>query len=79
VESGAVRLSDVDSVHLEYFLQDLNKRKDFDFSCHGGQAGPNADYLAMWVQRVTDELCNRGYYFDTAGNFRRPGAIVAVR
>lgn len=79
-ESGAVQFSDCDAHQLEVFLRDLNRRKDFDFQTHDGQAGPNSDYLANWVTRVTNELIARGYFVDENGQFCDPsGAAVRVR
>jgi hypothetical protein len=79
-ESGTVQFSDCDAHQLEAFLRDLNRRKDFDFQTHGGQAGPNSDFLANWVTRVTNELSSRGYFIDENGQLCEPsGAAVVVR
>jgi len=79
-ESGAMQLGQASTPRLEDFLRDLNRRKDFDFSSHGGQAGPNADYLATWVTRVTNELISRGYWYNANGDFLDAGNhVVAVR
>jgi hypothetical protein len=78
-ESGQLRLADVRALSLEHCLQDLNRRKDYDYSQHCGQPGPDSAYLATWVQCVTQELEHRGYYFDEAGNLHRPGTVVPLR
>ena len=79
-ESGGMQLSQASAPQLEDFLRDLNRRKDFDFSAHGGQAGPNADYLADWVTRVTNELIARGYWYDARGDLHDgDGHVIAVR
>jgi hypothetical protein len=78
-ESGELSLATVESCQLETFLQDLNRRKDFDMKCHDGKVGPDGEYLAKWVRSVTDELLARGYSFDHQGNLHRPGVVVSVR
>jgi len=79
-ESGSMQLGQASTPQLEDFLRDLNRRKDFDFSSHGGQAGPNADYLAGWVTRVTNELISRGYWYNAHGDFLNVNDhVVAVR
>lgn len=80
VESGQVNLQDVSAERLEAFLQDLNRRKDYDYSQHDGQPGPDAEYLWKWVQRTMKELQSRGYSSDDAGDFHRPdGSVCPVR
>jgi hypothetical protein len=78
-ESGQYQMTEVSSHYLERMLQDLNRRKDYDYACHGNQPGPDAPYLWQWVQIVTAELQNRGYYFDADGQLHRPGNVVALR
>ncbi len=78
-ESGELRLPEVESERLEAFLRDLNRRRDYDFSQHGGHPGPDHAYLTAWVRRVVTELKDRGYYFDEWGDLRRPGSVVLTR
>jgi hypothetical protein len=78
-ESGQKEMAKVPSTALELFLQDLNRRKDWDYAMHNGQPGPDAQYLFTWVGRTTGELVQRGYYFDAAGELHRPGVAVPVR
>jgi hypothetical protein len=79
-ESGKIQLSDTTTTQLEDLLRDLNRRKDFDFASHDGSAGPNADYLANWVTKVTNELTTRGYWFSADGDLHAPdGTIVLAR
>ena len=78
-ESGELRMCDVESTRLETFLQDLNRRKDYDWAMHGGRPGPNDQYLWSWVTKTQNELLSRGYYFDGNGNLHRPGAVVPLR
>jgi hypothetical protein len=79
-ESGVIRIQDVSDFGLELFLQDLNRRRDYDAACHGGFAGPDAAYLTAWLGRVTTELAARGYTLDHAGTFFRPdGRLVPSR
>jgi hypothetical protein len=78
-ESGAKRVTEVDSESLEVFLQDLNRRKDWDYASHNGHPGPDSAYLYAWVTQVTQELLNRGYSVDADGQLRRPGIILHVR
>src|SRR5580704_9063908 len=74
-ESGSLKLSDVSEGVLVRFLQDLNRRKDFDYLAHGGQPGPDSQYLWQWVQNVTGELTNRGYWLDGDQNLHRPDGM----
>jgi hypothetical protein len=78
-ESDQYQITEVSSHYLERMLQDLNRRKDYDYASHGNQPGPDAPYLWQWVQTVTAELQNRGYYFDADGQLHRPGNVVALR
>ncbi len=78
-ESGELSLATAESCQLETFLQDLNRRKDYDVQCHDGKYGPDGEYLAKWVRTVSEELVARGYSFDRQGNLHRPGVIVSVR
>jgi hypothetical protein len=79
-ESGEMTLAEAGAGDLEAFLQDLNRRKDYDYSQNGGQPGPHSAYLWEWVQKVCGELQGRGYYFDDGGNFYSAnGTQVALR
>jgi hypothetical protein len=79
-ETGKRRMADVSSKSLEAFLQDLNRRKDYDYSCHNNQPGPDSAYLWQWVVRTTMELQRRGYTSDAAGSLFRPnGESVPLR
>ena len=78
-ESGELSLGEVESERLEAFLRDLNRRRDYDCSQHGGQPGPDHAYLTTWVRRVLSELKGRGYYFDEWGDLHRPGSVVPTR
>ncbi len=79
IEAGEVHLAEASGAELEATLRDLNRRKDYDAAQHGGQPGPDAAYLAAWVDRVTRELLARGYGIDGEGRLRRPGAVVPWR
>lgn len=78
-ENNELKMADVSSVQLEEFLRDLNHRRDYDYSQHDGEPGPNHEYLTRWLRRVLDELKGRGYYFDAAGELHRPGLVVPTR
>ena len=75
-ESGAKQLGDVSAPALERFLQDLNRRKDYDATVHGAQPGPDAAYLLKWLSVTMGELTRRGYYKDPAGELHRPGMVI---
>src|SRR5581483_4533525 len=76
VESGQVKLQETSAGRLEDFLQDLNRRKDYDYSQHDGQPGPDAEYLWKWVQTTMKELESRGYTTSDSGDFLRPDGTV---
>ena len=78
-ENGELQLAKVDAQRLEEFLRDLNRRRDYDLSQHNGKPGPDHDYLTRWRDDVTDELLDRGYYFDKRGELHRPGEIIPTR
>lgn len=78
-ESGELRLPDIDSVRLETFLRDLNHRRDYDYSQHDHQPGPDNAYLTRWINEVLNELFSRGYYVDSRGELHRPGPVVPTR
>ncbi len=75
-ESGQLRLSDASSHQLEVFLRDLNQRRDYDYSQHAEQPGPNHEYLTRWIDMVIGELSHRGYSFDANGELHRRDATV---
>jgi hypothetical protein len=79
-ETGQLKMSDVSNLGMELFIQDMNRRKDYDYSCHNNQPGPDAEYLWNWVQKGVAEPKTRGYTTDDAGNLVRPdGSAVAMR
>ncbi|HSU68831.1 MAG TPA: hypothetical protein VLJ39_18260, partial [Tepidisphaeraceae bacterium] len=68
-----------DAGRLEAFLRDLNHRRDYDFSQHDHQPGPDNAYLTRWIHDVVNELLSRGYYVDPHSELHRPGAVVPTR
>lgn len=78
-ENNELKMGTVCSGQLEDFLRDLNRRRDYDYSQHDEQPGPNNEYLSRWIHCVIDELKRRGYYFDSEGELHRPGPIVPTR
>ena len=78
-ENGELKMKDVDARRLAAFMRDLNQRRDYDLSQHGGRPGPDNAYLTQWLQKTTDEFTKRGYTMDKHGDLRRRGEILATR
>ena len=75
-ESGELKMEEVEARQLEVFLQDLDRRRDYDLSQNDGKPGPDGPYLSTWIEKVLNELKRRGYGVDDQGHLRRPGAVV---
>jgi hypothetical protein len=79
-----LQVSQATDFALEALLQDLNRRKDFDFASSGGPPGvltpgPHSAWLWERIQVIQQELIRRGYAF-SGGTMTRPnGRSVPVR
>jgi hypothetical protein len=79
-ENGSLHWADVSAPQIELFLRDLNHRRDYDFSQHNEQPGPNHNYLTSWITQSVQQLIARGYTVDAIGDLHRADhTIVATR
>ena len=79
-ENGSIHWADLSPAQIEGFLRDLNQRRDYDFSQHNEQPGPNHDFLTSWITQAVQQLVSRGYTVDQIGDLHRPDqTIVATR
>jgi hypothetical protein len=79
-ENGSVHWADVSPAQIEDFLRDLNQRRDYDFSQHNEQPGPNHEFLTSWITQAVQQLISRGYTVDAIGDLHRPDqTVVATR
>lgn len=78
-ERNEVSFGNVDSARLERFGQDLHARKDYDYSQHDRQAGPDHAYLVEWAERVAAELVRRGYVTHPEPILYRPDGSAVDR
>ena len=67
LDSGRLPLSALSDRQLVALLVDLTHRSQHDRDCHGGNPGPDAEYLKAWTDKVIAEMDTRKMTADKDG------------
>jgi hypothetical protein len=79
IATGQRKLSDLNNASLEWLYNDLRERLATDAAAHNGEPGPDAAYLASWIDKVAAEMTARGYTFTPEKTFVPPAQQPATR